>query len=219
MLGNRFVSINNKFTLPREKGAGFIVLEGLDGSGQTSQASLLRDFFIKKEYQVILTKEPTQDSEAGRKIKEILEKKIETEPLELQKLYAKDRKEHLEKVIVPALKEGKVVVSDRYFFSTFAYGTAHGADLDELIKLNENFLYPDLTFLLKVSPEVCISRIEERGNSKTLFERKEKLAKVWQVYERLPKMFENIEVIDGEKSIEEVSKDIKKVLSKINHGT
>jgi len=115
----------------------FIIIEGLDGSGQTSQVSLLKDFLIKKGYQVVATKEPTRDSESGRRIKKILEEKIDTDPLELQKLYAEDRKEHLEKIIIPALKEGRAVISDRYFFSTFAYGKAHGADLDELIKMND----------------------------------------------------------------------------------
>src|SRR4030042_494096 len=148
----------------------FIVIEGLDGSGQSSQASLLRDFFIKNGKAVVLTKEPTQNSGAGRRIKEILEEKIETDPLELQKLYAEDRKEHLNKMIIPALKEGKIVISDRYFFSTFAYGTAHGANLEELIKTNDEFLYPDLIFLLRVRPEICIERIEKRGDPKTLFE-------------------------------------------------
>jgi len=189
-----------------------IVVEGLDGSGQTSQASLLRDFFINKGYQVVLTKEPTQDSEAGKKIKEILEKKIETDPLELQKLYAKDRKEHLESTIIPALERGKIVISDRYFFSTFAYGTAHGADLNELIEMNNDFLLPDLTFLLKVNPEVCIKRIERRGDPKTLFEKEERLVKVWEVYKILPNKFKNVYMIDGEESIKEVFEQVKKVV-------
>jgi len=190
----------------------FIVIEGIDGSGQSTQVSLLRDFFIEKGLQVVLTKEPTQDSEAGRKIKKILTEKIETDPLELQKLYAQDREEHLENIIIPALKQGKIVISDRYFFSTFAYGTAHGANLEELIKLNDNFFYPDLTFLLKVDPKICIERIEKRADPKTLFEKVDQLTKVWDIYKKLPTMFESIEVIDGEKSIEEVFGDIKKII-------
>ena len=186
----------------------FIVLEGLDGSGQSTQVSLLGDFFIKNDKDVILTKEPTQNSEAGKKIKKILEEKIETDPLELQKLYAQDRKEHLENIIIPALRQGKIVISDRYFFSTFAYGTAHGADLEELIKMNDSFLYPDLVFFLKVDSKVCIERIEKRADPKTLFEKEERLAKVWEVYEKLASRFENVEIIDGEKSIKEVFEQI-----------
>jgi len=190
----------------------FIVLEGLDGSGQSTQVSLLGDFFIKNGKDVVLTKEPTQTSEAGKKIKKILEEKIEIDPLEFQKLYAQDRKEHLENIIIPALKQGKIVISDRYFFSTFAYGTAHGADLEELIKMNDNFLYPDLTFFLKVMPKVCIERIEKRADPKTLFEKEEKLVKVAEIYEKLASRFENIKVIDGEESIGQVFDQVKTYL-------
>ncbi len=190
----------------------FIVLEGLDGSGQSTQASLLGDFFIKNGKDVVLTKEPTQTSEAGKKIKKVLEENIEINPLELQKLYAQDRAEHLEKVVVPALKQGKTVISDRYFFSTFAFGTAHGADLEELIKMNDNFLYPDLVFLLKVDSKVCIERIEKRADPRTLFEREEKLEKVWQVYNTFPLRFENIKLINGEQSIEQVFDEVKSYL-------
>ena len=190
----------------------FIVIEGLDGSGQSTQVALLKDFLIKQDFEVIATKEPTQDSEAGKKIKKILTEKIEIEPWELQKLYAQDRKEHLEKVIIPALKRERIVISDRYFFSSFAYGTAHGADLEEIIKLNEDFLYPNITFILKVRSEICIERIEKRGDPKTLFEKREQLSKVWQVYEKLSSRFENIKIIDGEKSIEQVFEQIKSEL-------
>lgn len=186
----------------------FIVLEGLDGSGQSTQAGLLADFFIKNGKEIVLTKEPTQDSEAGRKIKKILTEKIETNPLELQKLYVQDREEHLTKVIIPALKQGKIVISDRYFFSTFAFGSAHGADLEELIEMNDNFLYPDLIFLLKVDAKVCIERIEKRADPRTLFEKQERLSKVAQVYEKLASRFKNIKVIDGEQSIEQVFEQV-----------
>ena len=191
----------------------FIVIEGLDGSGQSTQANLLNDFLTKKGLKVILTKEPTKDSEAGRKIREVLDKKEKMEPSQLQELFAQDRKEHLENLILPALKEGKIVISDRYFFSSFAYGTASGLDLEWLIKINNNFLLPDITFLLKVSPEVCLERIAKRNQERTIFEEKEKLARVWDVYKILPTRFENIFLIDGEKSIEEVLEEIKKIIN------
>ncbi len=194
----------------------FVVIDGLDGSGQSTQAEFLKDFFIEEDYQVVLTKEPTQDSEAGKKLKKILEKKIKSDPLKLQELFTKDREEHLKNIIIPALKQEKIIISDRYYFSSFAYGAADGADLDKLIKMNENFLLPDLTIILKVNPEICISRIEKRGKEKTLFEKKEQLAKVWENYKILTTKFENVNVVDGEKSIEEVFNQIKKVvLSKI----
>lgn len=190
----------------------FIVFEGLDGSGQTTQVSLLGEFLSRNGYDVIKTKEPTQTSEAGKRIKEVLEEHIEIDPLEFQKLYAQDRKEHLENIVIPELKKGTIVISDRYFFSTFAYGTAHGSDLEELIELNDNFLYPDITFLLKVDPKVSINRIERRGDPQTLFEKQERLSKVWDVYSTFPSKFENVHLINGEESIEEVAEQIKSKL-------
>jgi len=188
----------------------FIVFEGLDGSGQTTQASLLRDFFVKKGKKVILTKEPTQNSKAGIKIKKILTEKIKVDPLELQKLFSKDREKHLKEVIIPALEKDKIVISDRYFFSSFAYGAAEGLKLQELIDLNKDFLYPDLIFFLKVEPATCIKRIEKRKSLKTIFEAKEKLTRVFKFYKVFPKTFKNIIIINGEKSIKEVFKEIKR---------
>jgi len=190
----------------------FIVIEGLDGSGQSTQATHLAEFLANRGQNTIVTKEPTMDSEAGRKIRKILADHIEINPLEFQKLYAQDRKEHLNNKIIPALKEGKVVISDRYFFSTFAYGTAHGHNLKDLIELNNNFLYPDLTFLLKVKPKVCIERIKKRGSHIDLFEKEEKLKKVWEVYKTFPEKFKNFHLINGERKIEEIAKEVREIL-------
>ena len=189
----------------------FIVFEGLDGSGQSTQASLLKDFLLEKGYEVVLTKEPSLESESGRKIRKVLSKEIKISSKELQKLFAEDRKAHLENTIIPALKQGKAVISDRYFFSTFAYGASDGLDLEWLIEINDQFLFPDLTFLLKVGPKVCIDRIIKRGEGIDLFEKEEKLASVWETYKILPNRFENVYIVDGERSIEEVFKEIKKI--------
>ena len=191
----------------------FIVFDGLDGSGQSTQAELLRNFLIGKKYQAVLTKEPTLDSTGGEKIRRVLDKKEKISPKELQELFAQDRKEHLENLVIPALKEGKVVISDRYFFSSFAFGSSNGLDLDWLIEINDDFLLPDLTFFLKVSPEVCVSRIIKRNKEITLFEEKQKLEKVWQIYKILPSRFENIYIIEGEKPIKEVFEQIKEIIN------
>ena len=193
----------------------FIVVEGLDGSGKNAQIELLVDYLRANGREVIVTKEPTIDSGAGRKVKQVLRQEIKVEPLELQSLYVQDRKEHLENKIIPALKEGKFVVSSRYAFSTFAYGASDGLDTDFLVKMNEQFLLPDLTVIIDVLPESCILRIEGRGEPKELFEKREKLAKVNKFYKKMPKMFENVIIIDGEKTIPEVFEEIKKLLDKI----
>lgn len=206
---NYFFSLEGKPILSRPKGAKFIVFEGLDGSGQSTQANLLRDFLTKKGLKVVLTKEPTLDSEAGKKIRKVLDKKEIISSEKLQKLFVQDRKEHLKNLIIPALKRGKTVICDRYFFSTFAYGKAQGLSLNWLIKLNEKFLLPDLIFILKTRPLICIKRIIKRNLKRTLFEEKKKLIKVWQAYKDLPKYFKNVYIIDGEKKINEVFSEIK----------
>ena len=71
---------------------------------------------------------------------------------------------------------------------------------------------PDLTMILRVRPEVCIERIGKRGEQQTLFEETEKLKKVWRTYAILPERFENVSIIDGEKSIQEVFEEIKRVI-------
>ena len=191
----------------------FIVFEGLDGSGQSTQVDLLKNYLIETGKEVLTTKEPTIDSEAGKQIRKALDEDIKIDPFELQKLFSQDRKEHLEKVIEPAIKEGKTVISDRYFFSTFAFGSSDQISLDSLIELNQEFLLPDVTILLKVSPEVCVDRIDKRGEGVKLFEKRDKLSKAWETYKILPNRFENMYIVDGEKTIEEVFSDVKNIIN------
>lgn len=161
----------------------FIVFEGLDGSGQTTQVNLLSSFLEKEGYEVIKTKEPTLTSKAGKKIEKVLSKKEKISSKKLQELFAEDRKEHLKKEIIPALKEGKAVICDRYFFSSFAYGHFSGISLDWLFKINRDFIMPDIVFFLNTKPETCVKRIAQRGSLVTLFEKKEKLEKVYSIYQ------------------------------------
>lgn len=194
----------------------FIVFEGLDGSGQSTQAGLLRDFFIQKGFKALLTKEPTAGTEAGKKIRKILDKKIKSGPRHLQELYAQDREEHLKNVIVPGLQKGKIVISDRYFFSSFAFGRAHGAALDYLLKINKNFLIPDITFFLDVRTNICLERIQKRGNARTLFENKEKFEKVYQNYKNVFKKFKDtakIHFINGGRPIKKVFEQVQKKIT------
>jgi len=190
----------------------FIVFEGLDGSGQTTQANLLRNFLEKKGFKVVLTKEPTLETKEGKEIKKVLEKKIKKSPLSLQKLFAKDREKHLKRTIEPALRKGKIVISDRYLFSSLAYGSLD-VSLKKLKELNKNFLLPDLVFFLNVKADNCLKRIKKRGEKIHLFEEKEKLRKVYQNYQLILKSFKNVYFINGEKSKREVFREIKKIIN------
>jgi dTMP kinase len=193
----------------------FIVIEGLDGSGKSAQVDLLSDFLKQKGYDVLLRNEPTSDSKIGRKIRQILKGEIKAAPMERQKLFVQDRKEHLENKIIPALNEGKIVICSRYFFSTIAYGTADGLEMETLVNMNKDFLLPDATIIINVSPKECIRRIEERGQIKELFEKEKKLEKVSEIYKKFDKMFNGIHWIDGEKSISEVFEQIKGAVNNI----
>ncbi|OGF82241.1 dTMP kinase [Candidatus Giovannonibacteria bacterium RIFCSPLOWO2_01_FULL_46_13] len=187
----------------------FIVLEGLDGSGESTQASLLKEFLEANNEEVVLTKEPYVDSESGKKIRMVLEKKTQMGLKELQDLFTENRKEHLDTLIIPSLEKGITVISDRYYFSTFAFGGASGLDVEYLIAQNDKFLQPDLTFILDVNPETSLKRIEGRGKPKEFFEEIEKLTKTREFYQTFPERFANVYLIDGEKTIEKVFEQIK----------
>jgi len=187
----------------------FIVFEGLDGSGQTTQAKLLAAFLKRKGLDVLVTKEPTLGSAAGKLIRKVLDGKKKIPPQKLQELYAQDRKRHLGKVVIPALKKGKIVISDRYFFSSFAYGSLE-VPLNFLLKLNDKFLLPDITFFIDSKPKTSFLRVKKRGKKLTFFEEENKLKKVDQNYKKILKKFKNVVIIDGEKRIPQVHQEIKK---------
>lgn len=181
----------------------FIVFEGLDGSGQSTQVRMLTEYLEGKGKQVLATKEPTSDSDAGRKIIEVLTHKATVAPDELQKLFVVDRGLHLQNFIIPALMDGSIVISDRYFLSTLAFGGI-SCDMEWLKQINSDFILPDVTFLLRTKPEVSLQRIAARGKAVELFEKLEKLEKVTVNYAKLAEEYESCKVIDGEQSIEDV---------------
>ncbi len=188
----------------------FIVFEGLDGSGSTTQAKILREKLTKENFPVIHTSEPTENR-IGKVVREILQKKWKTSPETLQLLFCADRGEHLYSEIEPALQEGKFVISDRYYLSTLAFGKVD-LKLDWLKVLNQKFRKPDLTFLLNVGVGECLRRIEERGAEKELFEKKSYLEKVWENYLEIAKEEENTFIINGEKSKEKIASEIWKII-------
>ena len=185
----------------------FIAFEGLDGSGSSTQARLLADRLEKNGHAALVTKEPTDGTPVGRLIRDVLQHKTEVSPQTLQLLFSADRAEHLKNVVEPALKNKQTVITDRYLFSTLAYG-ALSVDWEWLKALNRPFRLPDVTFLLKLDPAECLRRIAGRGSELELFEHHEKLAKVWQNYEKAAAEFPNIHVIGSNRPIEEVHEEI-----------
>lgn len=147
-----------------------IVFEGIDGSGKTTQSALLCGFLEACGEAVVKSKEPT-DGPWGRAIRQSATSG-RLSPSEELRHFMEDRKEHVRDLILPALQDGKVVVLDRYFYSTIAYQGARGYQIEHLTaQMLEIAPVPDVVFLLDVPPEVGLSRIAEgRGETPNMFE-------------------------------------------------
>lgn len=185
----------------------FIAFEGLDGSGSSTQSRLLAERLERSGKPALLTKEPTSENPVGKMIRDILQHKWQASPEALQLLFSADRAEHLKYAIEPALANKRIVITDRYLYSTLAYGGL-AVDMDWLKNINKSFRLPDITFLLKLPPSECIKRIAGRGSDFELFEKSEKLEKIWENYEKIAGEFPNIRVIDATKTIERISEEI-----------
>ncbi len=200
----------------RQKRGKFIVLEGVDGCGKSSQALLLANFLLgMSDYNhVLLTREPYKK----RKIREILRKDENpySQAQNLAKLFVEDRREHISEIIEPSLAKGIHVVCDRYKYSTIAYQSAQGIPITELIKMHQNMLVPDATFILDVPIEIAKKRIAKgKGGIEQKFESNgEFLERVRQNYLEMSRLLpqENIIILDGTKSIGGVNQRIKKEL-------
>jgi len=144
----------------RRKGF-FICVEGLDGCGKTTQTKLLVDK-LKSGYNAVYTAEPSQGS-IGRFIKEYcLDAEQRVSSVVEALLFAADRCEHVEKVVLPALNDGKLVVSDRYLYSSLAYQGAAGVDLDWIRQINEHAIKADLAVFIDVFPDTVVQRLKPK---------------------------------------------------------
>jgi len=140
----------------------FICVEGLDGCGKTTQTKLLVERLKKKGYDAIYTAEPS-GGKIGSLIKEYcLHGETRVSSIVEALLFAADRFEHVEKEVIPALNEGKLVVSDRYVYSSLAYQGAAGLDLEWIEKINEHAIRPHLAVFIDVEPETVIQRLKPR---------------------------------------------------------
>ncbi|OGI39668.1 MAG: dTMP kinase [Candidatus Moranbacteria bacterium RIFOXYB1_FULL_44_23] len=197
--------------MKRKKGL-FIVLEGLDGSGTTTQAKFLAEYLKKRSYKIELTSEPSNNIIGGL-IRGILTRQWKITPVGLQLLFAADRAHHLENFVLPALKKKQVIISTRYFFSSLAFGSL---DIDQkwLIEINKKFLIPDVTFFIDTNPAECLRRIAKTRIRKEFFEEKKKLEKVRKNYYQLVKKYPRFYKIDGNKKEKEVFETIKRIIDK-----
>lgn len=188
----------------------FIVFEGIDGTGKSTQVRLLAEALKSSGQEVITSKEPSDGPHGTR-----LRNSAETGRLSPQKeldLFHLDRQEHIGSLIHPALSRGATVILDRYFFSTMAYQGIRGFDPLEIRKTNETFApLPDIVFLLELDLDQALKRIGVRDGQANEFEQREALQGCQEIFSSLKDPF--IHRIDATPPPEEIHKNIIKHLS------
>lgn len=189
---------------------GFIVFEGLDGCGKSTQQRLLKEALEKRGISVFETYEPT-DMDIGALVRRVLRGEVKATSKALALLYAADRENHLygEDGLISHLEKGEVVISGRYFYSSIAYQSV-AVDGDFVKRIND-FPHPGMVIYLDCPVEKCLERIERRGEGKELFDKAEYLSRVGENFEHLLKALpEGVKLLraDATESIEEIHRRI-----------
>lgn len=195
----------------------FITLEGLEGSGKTTQQEYIVNELKARGFDVLLTREPGA-TRLGKKIRQLLLDPdwSEMTPRAEILLFAADRAQHVEEIVKPALKAGKIVISDRYYDSNLAYqGYGRGLNIELVKKINlwaVDYLKPDLTFFLDLPVEVGLARARAQSVDKLgdRLEREELnfYQRIRAGYLELAKDSDRFRIIDANRTIEEVKTDI-----------
>jgi dTMP kinase len=203
--------LSDRSSQPRK---GFLfVLEGIDGSGKSSACVKLRDMLESEGHDVVLLREPTNESKWGKEIRS-RSPRGELSPVEELELFICDREWHVQNRIQPALDVGKLVLLDRYFFATGAYQSeSTGISWEEILKRNREEIHapePDLIFILDVDAELGLARATGRENKANLqFERLERLVKVRATYLEIAEHdIGNFKIIDAEKPLDDVVEEV-----------
>lgn len=200
----------------------FIVFEGIDGSGKSTQIQIIEKRLKDLKIEVFTTFEPT-DGPVGTLIRQMLSGAVKTDQKTLALLFAADRTDHLvnhEYGILDRVEKGEMALCDRYYFSSYAYHAQH-MDMDWVIHanlLNANLLRPDLTIFIDADPDTCFERIKKNRNRFEMFEKLDVMKKVrenyFRAFERL-RHVENIALINGNASSDQVSEAVLTEIIKI----
>jgi dTMP kinase len=192
----------------RKKGV-FICIEGLDGCGKTTQAKLLAKK-LRKSHNAVYTAEPSRGKLGTFIRKRYLygEKRLSTVVEAL--LFAADRVEHVENEVLPALHEGRLVISDRYVYSSLAYQGAAGLSIEWIEKINEHALKPDLSVFIDVDPKTVMRRLKTK---RSVMENMETLQKVRDVYLKFVAKGDLVR-LDGNRAKDEVSEALSAMVLK-----
>lgn len=193
----------------------FIAFEGIDGSGKSTQIQLLADRLRKTGVDCYTTMEPT-DSPIGSLIHQIMTGRIKTDNKAIAALFVADRIDHLKNEIngiVAKIEAGITVITDRYYFSSYAY---HSVDMpmDWVIQANEpckEILQPTITIFIDVDPDTALERITRNRTHTELFEKKSRLVKVRENYLKAFEKLKDIErviIVDGNQTPEAIAEEI-----------
>ena len=183
-----------------------IIFEGIDGTGKSTQIAALADYLRGRGHEVVVTREPT-DGPYGQQIRRLYVDRTLCDPKEELDLFINDRRQHVDELIAPALQAGKIVLSDRYYFSTAAYQGANGCDPAEIFAAHTFAPQPDLMILLTMDAAQSAHRIKQiRGDELDHFEGQEYLCKVAALFDTFSHSF--IRRIEASAPPEKVSADI-----------
>ncbi|MCJ7581951.1 MAG: dTMP kinase [Candidatus Aminicenantes bacterium] len=187
-----------------------IVFEGIDGSGKSTQVQILQKILLDKDLDVVILSEPSL-SPWGQKIRKKASLPDSLTPEEELDLFVKDRKDNVQKNLKPALAKKKIILLDRYYFSTIAYQGAKGIDVERIRRINEQFaIPPDLVFILDVEAEKGLNRIQDRKNKDLLFERQDFLVEVRKIFKSF--LGDNIFHINSDNTPKEISDQISSIV-------
>lgn len=189
----------------------FIVIEGIDGTGKSTQASRLGEWFRAQGREVVVSREPTAGP-WGKKVRESAASG-RLSPEEELEYFLNDRRQHVKELIAPSLAAGKVVILDRYYFSTMAYQGARGFDPSEIRRQNEAFApVPDRLLILDLDVDSALERIGARGDTANEFEKRENLVRCQEIFLSL-RGEDFVRVIDSHGTLDEVADRIREAVA------
>ncbi|MGI6655665.1 MAG: dTMP kinase [Desulfobulbus sp.] len=193
-----------------------IAFEGIDGTGKSTQLPLLAEFLRSRGRAVVATREPT-DGPYGQKIRALYRDRSRATPEQELDLFIRDRQQHVDQCIRPALEAGHIVLTDRYYFSTAAYQGAAGCDPADIFARNAFAPEPDLVLLLVQTPQQSLERIQiGRREPPNEFEKLDQLTRVAQLFASFSHPC--IVRIDADRPVDEVQEAIRSEVMRMLAG-
>ena len=190
-----------------------VSIEGIDGCGKSTHTRLLARWLRARGYKVVVTDEPT-NGPIGRIIKRILRGELKVPVAAEALLFAADRLYHLNKLILPAMRAGKIVITERYTYSSLAYQSARGLNLQWIAKINEKVLKPDLAVLIDVPADVGLRRIKGVRELDT-FEKDLKLQQKVRVNYLSVSKKGGAKILNGNRPAREVQAELRKLVEAV----